>query len=126
MKFKLDENLGDIGRDILERDGHDVATVTSQNLNGAVDQSLYEICRDEGRVLITLDHDFGHTLRFPAKATAGIVVLECRGRISPLAIRSLVSQIATLLRTTAIDGDLWIVERGRIRIRQSRDDPAET
>jgi len=58
-------------------------TIAEQRLAGAPDERIYEVCRDEGRVLVTLDHDFGQTLRFPLEPTAGIVVLECKGRVSP-------------------------------------------
>lgn len=118
MKLKLDENLGTTGRDILEADGHDVMTVAEQALSGADDQRIYEVCRDEKRVLVTLDHDFGQVLRFSPEATAGIVVLVCRGRLSPQAIRTRVTELAALLRVQPIDRELWIVEPGRIRIRQ--------
>ncbi len=64
MNFKLDENLGSLGKQLLADDGHDVMTVAEQRLSGADDDRLYEVCQDEGRVLVTLDHDFGHTLRF--------------------------------------------------------------
>jgi len=50
MKFKLDENLGLLGKTLLEAKGHDVMTVVEQRLSGAKDASIYEVCRDEGRV----------------------------------------------------------------------------
>ena len=50
MKFKLDENLGDAGRDLLEADGHDVMTVAEQMLSGVADERVYAVCKDEGRV----------------------------------------------------------------------------
>ena len=118
MKFKLDENLGNTGRDLLEADGHDVMTVADQTLSGAPDERLYEVCRDERRVLVTLDHDFGHVMRFPPEATAGIVVLECKGRLSPATIRARMAELATVLRTNPIDRQPWIVEPGRVRIHQ--------
>lgn len=79
MKFKLDENLASLGKSLLEADGHDVMTVREQALCGVNDVTLFGVCRDEGRVLITLDHDFRQTLRFPPDKSAGLVVLECRG-----------------------------------------------
>ena len=84
------------------------------------DASIYEICRDKGRVLVTLDHDFGHTLRFPPEATPGIVVIECKGRLSPAAILARVGELAALLRTRPIDRELWIVEPGRVRIHERK------
>ncbi len=50
MKFKLDENLGSKGKALLEADGHDVMTVAEQQMSGAQDERVYEVCRDEGRV----------------------------------------------------------------------------
>ena len=121
MKIKLDENLAALGKALLEADGHDVMTVDEQNLSGASDTRLYEVCRYEGRVLVTLDHDFGHTLRFPPEPTAGIVVLECKGRQSLKLITSRLAELAALLRTRLINRDLWIIEPGRLRIHQRRD-----
>lgn len=40
MKFKLDENIGTTGKDLLEADGHDVMSVAEQNLSGASDERL--------------------------------------------------------------------------------------
>jgi predicted nuclease of predicted toxin-antitoxin system len=65
MKIKLDENLGLLGKSMLEADGHDVMTIVDQQMTGADDEHIFEVCRSEGRLLVTLDHDFGQTLRFP-------------------------------------------------------------
>jgi predicted nuclease of predicted toxin-antitoxin system len=78
VKFKLDENIGRRGLELLEASGHDVVTVRDQALGGASDEELFNICSAEGRVLITLDRDFGQVLRFPPKKSVGIVVLEVR------------------------------------------------
>ena len=120
MKLKLDENLAAHGKALFEADGHDVMTVTEQQLSGADDMRLYEVCRDEARVLVTLDHDFGQTLRFPPEATPGIIVLECKGRQSLSSIRSRLAELTVLLRTNPIDRELWIVEPGRLRVHQRR------
>jgi predicted nuclease of predicted toxin-antitoxin system len=122
MKFKLDENLGLLGKSLLESEGHDVMTIAEQNLSGAQDERIYEHCRGEGRVLITLDRDFGQTIHFPPRGGPGIVVLECRGRVSPPNIVARVTELARLLRTRSVDGQLWIVEPGRLRMHESKDD----
>jgi len=83
MKLKLDENLGEVGRAMLTAKGHDVSTVALQRMRGGHDVAPYEACRAERRVLVTLDRDFGEVLRFPPEDTAGIAILDCRGRLSP-------------------------------------------
>ena len=38
MKIKLDENLGLLGKSLLEAEGHDVLTIVDQRMMGAVDE----------------------------------------------------------------------------------------
>ena len=121
MKLKLDENLGLLGKSLLEGEGYDVMTVAEQHMSGVGDERIYEHCRTEGRVLVTLDHDFGQTIRFPTHAGPGVVVLECKGRASPSIILARIAEFATLLRTQPIEGQLWIVEPGRVRMHESKD-----
>ncbi len=120
MKLKLDENLGELGRDVLTAAGHDVSTVAVQGMTGAADVALYQSCRAEGRILVTLDRDFGEVLRFPPEETAGIVILDCRGRLSPASIGARIDEFAAFLKVQPIDGQLWIVEPGRVRIHERR------
>ena len=65
MKIKLDENIGMRGGELLAERAHDVSTVGDQKLSGAPDETIVAVCAAEGRVLITLDRDFGEVLRFP-------------------------------------------------------------
>jgi predicted nuclease of predicted toxin-antitoxin system len=120
MKFKLDENLGTLGKALLAAAGHDVMTIAEQQMSGADDRTVYEVCRDEWRVLITLDHDFGQTLRFAPEATAGIVILECRGRQTPATIVARIKELIAVMATRPIAQELWIVEPGRVRIHEKR------
>jgi predicted nuclease of predicted toxin-antitoxin system len=121
MRVKLDENLGEIGKGVLTTAGHSVSTVTEQGLSGTSDDNLYEACRAEERVLVTLDRDFGEVLRFPPANTPGIVILNCRGRASPAFIHALIEDLVALLKLEPLDGRLWIVEAGRVRIHDCRE-----
>jgi predicted nuclease of predicted toxin-antitoxin system len=120
MKFKFDENLGVIGCEILRASGHDVMTVADQKLSGADDRRIFEVCRDEARALVTLDLDFGHSALFPPEKAAGIILLICRGPMSPEAIRRRIAELSKVLESDSPEGRLWIVEPGRVRIREAK------
>ena len=116
MKLKLDENLGHRTLTILQRAGHDVTTVSQQNISGISDPDLIDLCTKENRGLVTLDLDFANPLQFKPSRHAGIAVLRLP---SPLSYTHLLSAIMTLagaLETEQLQAKLWIVEIGRIRV----------
>jgi predicted nuclease of predicted toxin-antitoxin system len=121
MKFKLDENIGKRGIDLLRAEGHDVMTIRDQGMEGAPDEAVFHTCNAEGRALITLDHDFGQTLRFPPETSHGIVILELPSRATPRALLDRLHDFMALLKQRALGNELWIVEPGRVRIHQRED-----
>lgn len=122
MKIKLDENIGRSGVDLMRRHGHDVVTVRDERLAGASDEVVFAACVSEGRILITLDRDFGQVLRFPPSRSAGIVLLDPG---TPASVATILRRLDDFLRTAAsraVSGELWIVEAGRVRIHLPKDD----
>jgi predicted nuclease of predicted toxin-antitoxin system len=115
MRFKLDENLSDTLAESLIANGHDVSSVLAQGLGGRQDEKIFEVCRAEGRALITLDLDFNNPVAFPADGTPGIIILRPRRPLHSL-IRLLIAQIPECLDREILTGRLWIVEPGRLRI----------
>lgn len=122
MKFKLDENLGQRGRALLQADGHDVSTVFEQRMSGACDEDVFRVCAAEGRALVTLDNDFTHVLRFPPHQSAGIVVLQLPARATPDSLLNRIHEFLLVLKERPLGKNLWIVEPGRVRIHQGEDD----
>ena len=115
MKIKLDENLGPSIARLFADAGHDVCLVIEQGLGGKSDSVVIEVCRSEGRCLVTLDLDFGHILNFPPSRYAGIAVLRLP---EPVGRRDLAETARTLLdalNRRNIDRKLWIVSKGRVR-----------
>ena len=118
-KFKLDENLPRTAAVRLRAAGFDTATVLSQGLGGAPDTRIAEVCREEGRVVVTLDLDFSDIRTFPPGSSPGIVVLRAPQQDLE-SVLSLVDDLIGALSKDHIAGSLWIVEPGRIRIRETR------
>ena len=53
MKIKLDENLGRRCVAALRAAGHDAATVAEEGLAGSADNRLLDLCKREGRCLLS-------------------------------------------------------------------------
>ncbi len=115
MKLKLDENIGTRGQTALRDAGHDVATVHEQRLGGSADAELARLCAAEGRALVTLDLDFANPVRFPPEVHAGIAVLRLHKSPAPGDLLALVAALLEALKRQPLAGQLWIVEKGRIR-----------
>lgn len=118
MKFKLDENLPELVCQTLAELGHDPHTVNQERLSGAPDDAVLEACVDEGRVLITLDLDFADIRVYPPGRHRGIWVLR-PSKQTFRAIEELVRAGVRLAALERVDGQLWIIDEQRIRIRDA-------
>jgi predicted nuclease of predicted toxin-antitoxin system len=119
LKLKIDENLPAECASILQSAGFEADTVTEEHLTGAEDSVIARQARVDGRVLITLDLDFGNVLAYPPAEHAGIIVLRPKRQDKP-AILALTYRIAMALINRLPAGELWIVEPDRIRFRTGR------
>jgi predicted nuclease of predicted toxin-antitoxin system len=118
VKFKLDENFGTRTQQIFAQFGHDVHTVRQESLQGTSDRHLYEICKIEKRCLVTLDLDFTDVINFPPQQTGGIVVIRVPRNPTLKLLERLIRQLLQTVEQEPFEGNLWIVEVGRIRIHQ--------
>ncbi len=96
-------------------------TVLEQGLGGVADDRLFEVCSSEGRILITLDRDFGQITRFPPANSAGIVILDVTPQATLGMNHDRLRDFLTVLEENSVTGALWIVEPGRVRIHLSID-----
>lgn len=123
MKIKVDENIGQSGIELLRQHGHDVMGVHQQGLGGKADDMVFGVCLAEGRTLVTMDRDFGQTPRFPPEQSAGIVVLDLGGPASLPRLYARLRDFLALTATRPVNGELWIVEPGRVRVHLAKDEP---
>lgn len=115
MKLKLDENLPSAAAAPLRRDGHDVASVAGQKMEGSTDPDLIRACHGEQRCLVTLDVEFGNPLIYDPSSFSGIALIRIPGRIRHTALLDAARTLSRALLEREIVGRLWIVQPGRIR-----------
>ncbi len=116
-RFKLDENLPRESQTLLGQAGHDSHSVIEEGLEGGSDPKVLEACLSENRILVTLDLDFADLRLYPPSSHHGIWVLRPATQSVENTVSVLKGALA-LLGTERADKRLWIVEPGRVRIRE--------
>lgn len=69
MRFEVDENLPVPCVGQFRDAGHDASSVQDQGLSGAADPRIIEVWANEGRILVSLDLDFGDLRTYPPSAS---------------------------------------------------------
>ncbi|MBI5055673.1 MAG: DUF5615 family PIN-like protein [Nitrospirae bacterium] len=120
MQFKIDENLPiEIAQQLITA-GYDAKTVIEQQLQGAKDPILTDKCKNENRVLITLDTDFSDIRAYPPHELAGIIILRLGSQARQHVINA-IQRIIPVIGSEPLNQRLWIVEETIIRIRGKED-----
>ncbi len=121
MKFKIDENLPTEFVELLQAAHHDAVTALSQGLQGEDDPVLIDLCRQEGRVLVTLDLDFSDIRTYPPQEVPGLMVLRVR-RQDKRHLIEVFRRAIPLIAQEPVEHRLWIIEETRVRIHSGETD----
>jgi len=116
MRFKIDENLHEDVAELLRTHGHDAQTVFDEGLRGHADPEIAAAALREGRVLVTLDLDFGNIREYPPERYRGLIVLRVVDQ-SRRHVARVMERVVAALDSAPLDGHLWVVSEGGIRIR---------
>lgn len=108
MRFKVDENLPAEHAALLRNAGYEADTVGDQDMTGVDDSALFARCQAEGRILLTLDLDFGNVQAYPPKSHSGIVVFRSTTQDKP-ALIALLQRLLPLFRqrSPSSNSGLW-------------------
>jgi len=115
VKFKIDENLPVEAAGLLRGAGHDALTVHDQDIKGISDSALATLTANEHRAVITLDAGFADIRRHPPEHHPGVIVLRPAFQ-DRQHLLTILSGIIPLLDREPVEGWLWIVEEGRVRM----------
>lgn len=116
MNIKVDENLPIEVARVFSDAGHDALSVVDQDMSGAKDQVLLAKCKDEERVLVTLDVGFGDIRSYEHSEYPGVIVLRLQ-RHDKDHVLNIVNRLLEPIKAEDLEGNLWIVDESRIRIR---------
>jgi len=105
---------------LLINGGYDAKTVNEQQLKGTKDPILINLCKQENRVLVTLDTDFSDIRAYPPEEFAGIIVLRV-GSQAKRHVMKVFQRAISLIGIEPLKQYLWIVEETVIRIRGKED-----
>ncbi|MGO9123057.1 MAG: DUF5615 family PIN-like protein [Desulfomonilaceae bacterium] len=113
MRLLANENFPREAVEALRNDGHDVAWVRTE-CAGISDKAVLEKAQHEGRIVVTLDKDFGElAFRSHLPATAGVILFRATPR-SP----GFVADLAVKALKTRSDwpGHFSVVQEHRVRM----------
>jgi len=116
VKFLFDENLSPGHAARLRGEGYDAIAVLDIGLSGAGDPEVRAAAIREGRVLITLDADFGNIIRYLVLGTPGVIWL----RLHPpteIKIRQTLGRCLAKLANVDLAGKLVVADEDKIRVR---------
>ena len=117
MTFLLDENLSHRHAVGLRANGHDAVAAVELSLGGAGDAAVRSAVVKSGRVLVTLDADFGNIVRYPSQGTPGVIWLRLHPP-SETKIEQALDRCLTKLGKEDLTGKLVVVDEDKIRVRR--------
>lgn len=77
LKLLLDENIGHLAAFELREQGHDVKTILEVS-PGLDDEAVLALAKEDARVLITSDRDFGRLIFVNSKKHVGVIYLRLK------------------------------------------------
>jgi len=116
MMLKLDENLSRHLKQSLSVYQHDVTTAADEGLLSQPDTVIAAAAHEEGRMLLTLDVEFGDLRKYPPGSHPGIILFRPR-TFGPLAVNQFVEKFVRATELEPLSGCVVVVEPSRVRVR---------
>lgn len=121
MRFLVDEGLSRRVALRLRELGHEATHILDRNLGGALDATIHELARHEGRVVLTADLDFGE-LALAAPGSAPCVIFRMRHRRPDAVVARLLEVLASDPSVLQAGSVVISVDEMRHRVRFKREE----
>ena len=117
MKIKLDENLSRRLKPILHGFSHQVSTAADEGLLGKGDTFVASVCKKEGKMLLTLDLEFGDLRKYPPGTHPGIILFRLKSN-SLLSVSQFVEKFIEGTDLKNFVGCNVVVDETKVRVRR--------
>jgi predicted nuclease of predicted toxin-antitoxin system len=117
MRFLADMGISPRVVEELRQNGHDAVHLTEQGLNRLIDGDILQKARQENRVLLTHDLDFGELLAASGGELPSVIIFRLRDMRSPNVSRHL-NSILNQQSEALAEGAVLSVTEQKVRIRR--------
>lgn len=117
MRFLADMGISPITVQFLVSLGYDAIRLSEQGLHRMTDPDILEKARDEGRILLTHDLDFGDILAASGDQSPSVIIFRLRS-MRPDSVNMYLTRVIYEFGDSLDDGAIISVTEGRIRCRQ--------
>lgn len=116
IKFLADENIAESLVGALRKKGYDVKDIKEENLFGISDREVIDKAKEDDRVVLPHDKDFGNLLNFPLQSHPGVVLIRYRNQSPSHVIPRLMPMLGAL--KNKMKNSLTIITENLVKIRK--------
>jgi predicted nuclease of predicted toxin-antitoxin system len=117
MRFLADVGVSVSTAEMLRQRGHEVLHLSEVSLHRLPDDEILVLARDESRVVLTLDLDFGDLLAAGAHRLPSVILFRLRDQ-TPRSVNPRLLALLSEREEDLVAGALVIVEDNRYRLRR--------
>jgi len=116
MKFLLDMGISPKTADFLRNLGYDAIHLHDLESDRSTDPAVLQMARNEGRILLTHDLDFGELIAASGANIPSVIIFRLRN-MNPRNVNRFIKGIITEHREALEKGAIVSVTEGQVRIR---------